>query len=365
MVSRRSSDIIFLAAAAFLAVFGLAMLSSASSVLGYEKFGGAYFFVKRQLLHGFLPGIVLFFLFLSVDYRNLKRHAKIFLFFSVGLLALVFIPGLGAVYNNARSWVSFGWFSFQPSEIVKLTFLIFLAAWFEARRGREVRDFMTGLFPFLAALGVIAGLIMLQPDMGTMGIILISSLVVYFVAGAPLAHIAGMGGLGVAAFFILIKVAPYRADRLTTFLHPELDPQGVGYQINQALLAIGSGGILGLGYGQSRQKFLYLPQAYGDSVFAVMAEEMGFIFLLFFFFALAVFFFRGVRIAARAPDIFGRLLATGIISWLAFQTLLNIGAMIGILPLTGVPLPFISYGGTALMTTLAAVGILGNISRHS
>ncbi len=365
MVSRRAPDIIFLASAAFLAVFGLAMLSSASSVLGYEKFGDGYFFIKRQLLHGFLPGIILFFLFLNLDYRNLKRFSKIALVFSVGLLVLVFIPGLGTVYNKARSWVSLGFFSFQPSEIVKLTFLIFLAAWFEARREREVRDFMTGLFPFLAALGVIAGLIMLQPDMGTMGIIFISSFVVYFAAGAPLAHIAGIGGLGIAAFFIMIKVAPYRVARFTTFLHPELDPQNIGYQINQALLAIGSGGILGLGYGQSRQKFLYLPQAYGDSIFAVMAEEMGFIFLLFFFFALAVFFFRGIRIARRAPDIFGRLLATGIISWLMFQALYNIGSMAGILPLTGIPLPFISYGGTALMTTLAAVGILGNISRHA
>ncbi|MEK7212043.1 MAG: putative peptidoglycan glycosyltransferase FtsW, partial [Patescibacteria group bacterium] len=316
-------------------------------------------------LHGFLPGIILFFLFLNLDYRNLKRFSKIALVFSVGLLVLVFIPGLGTVYNKARSWVSLGFFSFQPSEIVKLTFLIFLAAWFEARREREVRDFMTGLFPFLAALGVIAGLIMLQPDMGTMGIIFISSFVVYFAAGAPLAHIAGIGGLGIAAFFIMIKVAPYRVARFTTFLHPALDPQNIGYQINQALLAIGSGGILGLGYGQSRQKFLYLPQAYGDSIFAVMAEEMGFIFLLFFFFALAVFFFRGIRIARRAPDIFGRLLATGIISWLMFQALYNIGSMAGILPLTGIPLPFISYGGTALMTTLAAVGILGNISRHA
>lgn len=354
-----------MASAGFWVLFGLTILSFAGSVLGYEKFGDYYFFVKRQLLHGFLPGLILFFLLLKIDYRHLKRFAKYFLYFSIILLVLVFIPGLGMVYNASKSWVGIGGFSFQPSEIVKLTFLIYLAAWFEARRGGEVKNFYSGLVPFLFTLGVIIGLIMLEPDMGTMMIIALTAFAVYFAAGAPATHILGVGGAAAVLFFTLIKIAPYRAQRLTIFLHPELDPQGLGYQINQALLAIGSGGLLGLGLGQSRQKFLYLPEVAGDSIFAVMAEEMGFFFLLFFFFALAVFFFRGIKAARRAPDLFGRLLATGIVSWLIFQTLVNIGSMTGILPLTGVPLPFVSYGGTALMTSLAALGILGNISRHA
>jgi cell division protein FtsW len=365
MVFRKSPDIIFLAAAGFLTIFGLAMLTSASSVLGYQKFGDAYFFIKRQLLHGLLPGLALFFLFLKIDYRRLKYFATPFLAISLGFLILVLIPGIGTVYNGAKSWISIGFISFQPSEIVKLTFLIYLAAYFEARREREMRDFWTGLVPFLLVIGMLSALMMLEPDMGTMAVILISSFIVYFIAGAPVIHIVGVGGLGAALFFILIKIAPYRVMRLTTFLHPELDPQGVGYQINQALLAIGSGGLLGLGYGGSRQKFLYLPEPAGDSIFAIMAEEMGFLFLLIFFFALTVFFFRGIRIAKLAPDLFGRLLAAGIISWLMVQTLVNIGAMAGVAPLTGLPLPFVSYGGTALLTSLAAVGIMGNISRHS
>ena len=295
----------------------------------------------------------------------MKRYAKYFLYFSIALLILVFIPGLGMVYNSAKSWVGLGGFSFQPSEIVKLTFLIYLAAWLEARRESEVKNIYTGLLPFILTLGIIGGLIMLEPDMGTMMIIALMALTVYFSAGAPLGHIAGVLGAGAALFFLLIKIAPYRAMRFTIFLHPELDPRGLGYQINQALLAIGSGGILGLGYGHSRQKFLYLPEVAGDSIFAVMAEEMGFIFLLIFFAAFGVFLARGFRAAKRAPDLFGRLLAAGIVSWLLIQTLVNVGSMVGLLPLTGVPLPFVSYGGTALMTSLAALGILGNISRHA
>lgn len=354
-----------MAAAGFWVLFGLAILSSASSVLGYERYNDYYFFLKRQLLHGFLPGLVLFFLFFFIDYRHLKRYAKYLLYFSIALLILVFIPGVGAVYNSSRSWLNILGFSFQPAEVVKLTFIIYLAAWFEARRGGEVKNFYTGLLPFLVTLGVIVGLIMMQPDMGTMMIIAASAFAIYFVAGAPMSHIFGVGGAAGILFLLLIKIAPYRAARLTIFLHPELDPQGLGYQINQALLAIGSGGIFGLGLGQSRQKFMYLPEPAGDSVFAIMAEEMGFIFLLFFFAAVVVFVIRGIQAARRAPDLFGRLLATGIISWLVFQTLVNVGAMVGIMPLTGVPLPFVSYGGTALMSSLAALGILGNISRHS
>lgn len=365
MARQKKPDMILLAAAGFWVLFGLIMLSSASSVLGYERYGDYYYFLKRQLLHGFLPGLVLFFLFLYVDYRHLKRYAKYLLYFSIALLILVFIPGVGAVYNGSRSWLNIAGLSFQPSEVVKITFLVYLAAWFEARRGGEVKNVYTGLLPFLLTLGVIVGLIMMQPDMGTMMIIAASAFVVYFAAGAPISHILGVGGAAAALFILLIKIAPYRAARLTIFLHPELDPQGLGYQINQALLAIGSGGILGLGLGQSRQKFMYLPEPAGDSVFAIMAEEMGFVFLLFFFAALVVFFFRGINAAKRAPDLFGRLLATGIISWLLFQTLVNIGAMVGVMPLTGVPLPFVSYGGTALMSSLAALGILGNISRHT
>ena len=190
-------------------------------------------------------------------------------------------------------------------------------------------------------------------------------MVVYFVAGAPWKHLGWMAGGGLALFFILIKIAPYRAQRLTTFLNPELDPQGIGYHINQALLAIGSGGFFGLGLGHSRQKFNYLPEAAGDSIFAIIAEEMGFIFsvgLVLLFFALA---YQGIKIARGAPDAFGKLLSVGIITWIMFQAFVNIMAMLGLLPLTGITLPFISYGSTSLVTSLAAMGLLINISRQT
>lgn len=301
-----------------------------------------------------------------IDYRKLKKLALPFLAVSVILLLLVFIPGLGAGYGSAKSWINILGMSLQPSEIVKLTFLIYLAAWLGPKRGgREMQDTGTSFIPFIIVFGVIVLLMVLQPDIGTLSVIAIISLIVYFAAGAPLSHLGWITGGGIALFLLLIKIAPYRTARLVTFLHPELDPQGIGYQINQALLAIGSGGIFGLGLGLSRQKFQYLPEVAGDSIFAIIAEELGFIFIILFITALIFLAIRGFKIAKNAPDGFGRLLAIGITSWFVLQSFVNIGAMAGILPLTGIPLPFVSYGGTALTICLAAAGIMANISKYS
>jgi len=206
---------------------------------------------------------------------------------------------------------------------------------------------------------------MLQPDLGTMSVIIASAIAVYFIAGARWRHLAAIGVAGITLFWILIKSAPYRMARFTVFLNPELDPQGIGYQINQALLAIGSGGLFGRGLGKSIQKYNYLPEATGDSIFAIVAEELGFIRVLALI-ALFVFLtIRGFIIAKRAPDVFGKLVATGITAWIAFQAFINMAAMVALVPLTGIPLPFVSYGGTALLFTLAAVGILINISKYT
>jgi len=255
-------------------------------------------------------------------------------------------------------------FSLQPAEIVKLTFLFYLAAWLERRGSVGLRDTQAGLIPFVSVLGAIILLIALQPDVGTMAIIVAIAMVVYFVAGAPILHIAGLIVAGSGLLGLLVVLAPYRAARFTTFLYPELDPQGVGYHINQALLAIGSGGIFGLGYGASRQKFEYLPEVSGDSIFAVTAEEMGLIFCLLLVFLFLLFFRRAIKVALAAPDVFGKLVAVGIASWLTIQAFVNIGSMVSIMPMTGVTLPFISYGGTSLAISLAAVGVLLNISRY-
>jgi cell division protein FtsW len=234
----------------------------------------------------------------------------------------------------------------------------------EKRGEHELKELSSGLLPFMTVLGLIMLLLILQPDTGTMGVIVAMALAVYFVAGAPMKYFLTFGFLGSFMLWLLLKLSPYRAARFMTFLHPELDPQGIGYHINQALLAVGSGGILGRGYGHSLQKFQYLPEVAGDSIFAVLAEELGFILTTAFLVLYASMLLRGIRIAEEAPDAFGRYLAAGIMAWLGVQAFVNIGAMVGILPITGVPLPLVSYGGTALAVSLTAIGVVINISAH-
>lgn len=357
------TDYAFVGLTVILLALGLLFLSSASSVVGYQKFGDSYYYLKRQLMYGLLPGAVFYFFFSRLPYQKLKTWAIPAFIFSVAVLIAVFVPGLGFEYGGARRWLQLGSFLFQPSELVKLTFLIYLASWLESR-GEMVRTFKAGLVPFVLTATLVMGLIILQPDLGTTTVIAVSAVVVFFVAGAKLTHLAGVAVAGAGLLWLLIKISPYRAARFMVFLHPELDPQGIGYHINQALLAVGSGGWFGLGLGYSRQKHLYLPEVTGDSIFAIIAEEMGFVFTTLFLLVITAWFVRAFRIARFAPDDFGRLLGAGIIAWLGWQMSINIASMLGILPLTGVPLPFVSAGGTALATALAAVGILVNISKQ-
>ncbi|HSD12208.1 MAG TPA: putative lipid II flippase FtsW [Patescibacteria group bacterium] len=362
---RKRPDHVFLLLLGALLAFGFVMLTSSSGPLAYQRFDDPYWFVKHQLLSGFLPGAVLFVVLANVDYRRWRALAPYLLGSSVVLLLLVFLPGLAADWGTSKSWINIAGFSFQPVELVKLLFLLYLAALLERRGEDGVGDLRTGLVPFLTALGAIALLLMLQPDLGSLLVIAAIAFVAYFVAGAPWLHISGILVAGAGALVLLVKSAPYRAARLMTFLHPELDPQGVGYHINQAFLAIGSGGWFGLGLGHSRQKYLYLPEVAGDSVFAVIAEELGFIFVLAVLVLIAAFIMRMVRISREAPDAFGRYAAIGIAAWVFSQTLFNIGSMVGIMPITGLPLPFVSYGGSSLAVLLGAMGIMANISAHA
>lgn len=357
-------DYVFLALAGGWLLFGLVMLTSVSGPVAYQKFGDSYWYVKHQVFFGLLPGLLLMWLTSRIDYRVWRRYAAGFFGFSLVLLLAVFIPGLAADWSTSRSWISIGGFSLQPSEIVKLSLIVYLAALFERRVDGGIRETAAGLVPFLVSLGVVSLLIIRQPDLGSLMVIAAAATVVYFVAGASWRHLAGLTAGAAAFFFLVVKTVPYRSARLMTFLHPELDPLGVGYHINQAFLAIGSGGLFGLGLGHSRQKYLYLPEVVGDSIFAVMSEEIGYVLTLAVLALIGWFFWRGLDIAKRAPDDFGKLLASGIIGWVFFQTLFNIGSMIGLLPMTGLPLPFMSYGGTAMMVLLASVGLLVNISRH-
>jgi len=356
-------DKVFLITVVAIAVFGLVMLTSASGPVAYARFGDNFYYLKHQLLIGAIPGGIAFLAGALIPHELWKKFALPMLFISIMLLLLVFIPGIGADFGTfAKSWVVIGGISFQPAEFVKLTFLFYLAAWLE-KRGDDLKDIGSGLVPFLWVLGTIGMLIYLQPDLGTLSIIVSTAFVVYFVAGGPILHLAGLGLAGAGLFFAAVTMSPYRAARFMTFLHPELDPQGIGYQINQALLAVGSGGFFGRGYGHSLQKFQYLPEVIGDSIFAVVSEEMGFLFTALFVLLFGFFIMRGLKIAENADSKFGTYLAVGIIAWFGIQALVNVGAILGLMPLTGVPLPFLSYGGTSLVITLAASGVLLNISK--
>jgi cell division protein FtsW len=337
-------------------VVGVLMVYDASSAAAARDFGDKFYFLKDQIkwvglgLIGLLAGAVF-------PYKNYYKLSLFFLLGTIILLVLVFVPGLGVKLYGASRWIDLRLFTVQPSEIAKLTVVIYLAAWFAAKeKGR--------LTAFLLLLGIIAGLVMLQPDMGTAMILTITGLVLYFLSGAPLRHFAALIPLGVLAVAALIKIAPYRLRRLATFLDSSVDPLGASYHLRQALIAIGSGGLTGLGLGNSRQKYSYLPEANTDSIFAIIGEELGFLGSAVILLALGFILFSGFKIAASCKDRFGQLLAAGITAWLTVQTIVNIGAMLGLLPLTGVPLPFISYGGSALVVELTGVGILLNIDKH-
>jgi cell division protein FtsW len=346
-----------------LIILGLVLISSASVVVSYTLFGISTYYLRRQLVAAFI-GLVVWIICQNISYHFWKKLAFPALAITILLLIAVFIPGLGFAYGGAQRWIDFRLFSLQPAEICKLTFILYLALWLE-KKGEGIKSFAYGFLPFIVISLFIAGLIIAQPDMGTMFIIIMIGALMFFTAGARIIHVVlGFGG-GFFLLWSLIKIAPYRLARITTWLNPYSDTRGISYHINQALLAIGSGGLLGLGFGLSRQKYNYLPEVVGDSIFAIIAEELGFlrsIFIIILFLFLA---YRGFKIAQKAPDVFGRLVATGITSWFAFQAIINIGAMLSLLPLTGLPLPFISYGGSALVISLAAVGILMNISKQT
>lgn len=359
----KGTDYVLLLYFGILLAFGLLALSSASVAVGMQRFGSPYYFFKHQILYGLFPGILLFFVFLNVNLNTLKKAKTILYFFSLILLALVFVPGIGASYGmGARSWINIFGFSFQPGEIVKLTLLIFLATYL-AEIGKNLQNFKAGFLPALGLFMLPILLDAVQPDTGTAAILLGICFAMLFFAQAKLSHLSLLVAGAAVALVILVMLAPYRMNRLTTFMHPELDPQGKGYQINQAFLAIGSGGLFGLGLGQSRQKFEYLPEVHADSIYAIISEEMGFVVSTALIILIVLIVHRCLKLAKNTPDKFSQLTVCGILSWFFIQSTLNIGAIIGLLPLTGVPLPFVSHGGTALMVNMAAVGLLLNISR--
>ncbi len=346
-----------------LCLFGIVMIYSASSVISQEDFNNTYYFALHQA-RPLAVGLILMIGAYFVDYRFWRKIALPLFLANLVLLILVFLPGIGREYGGAHRWIGIGSFIIQPTEIVKLTFLIYFASWLE-KKGENIRHFSSGFVPFIVLMLVLGFLIMSQPDLGTLSVIAVTSMLIYFISGARYTHL----GIAIAAaaiiLFILIKVEPYRMQRFLVFLNPSEQTLGAAYQINQALLAIGSGGWWGLGFGQSKQKYLYLPQPHSDSIFAIIAEELGFIRAGLVLAAYVFIGYRGLKIAHEAPDNFAKYLAAGITIWLVVQAFINIGAMLNILPLTGIPLPFVSYGGSSLIFSLIGVGILLNISKHA
>ena len=347
-----------------LVAVGLFIVASASSGLSMKRFGTPYYFFIHQLVAGAGIGIFLLFGAQHIPYKYWKSFAPFFLIASIFLMALLFVPTFGITHGGAVRWLDFGLFSFQPSEILKFSFLLYLASWLAAKK-KEVRTMSFGLVPFLLMIAFSGAFLIFEPDVGTLGVLSLTSAFLFFLGGGRLSHLVIVMLLGVLLLGMLIYAEPYRFSRFAVFLNPSLDRQGIGYQLNQALVAIGSGGIGGKGFGFSFQKLHLLPEPAGDSVFAIVAEESGFVGSLVLLFLFLLFFWRGMLIAQRSRDTFAKLLASGITLLIFIQVVINTGSLLGLLPLTGIPLPFVSYGGTNLAVHLALVGVLLNISKYT
>ncbi|MEK7141115.1 MAG: putative lipid II flippase FtsW [Patescibacteria group bacterium] len=340
----------------FLSFFGVLMVYDSSVAIAIRDFGNQYYYAREQLKWLGI-GIVAMVVLSRIDYHIWYRFALPAIIGVMVLLMAVFIPGFGVRALGAHRWLNFGVFILQPAEAAKLVLIIYLAAWLSVKEKKRFGA-------FLLLTGIIFGLVMLEPDLGTAVIIAGTALVMYFLSGAPIKHFAFLLPLVIVGVVVLAISSPYRFRRLTTYFNPESDPLGASYQIRQVLISLGSGGLTGIGIGKSRQKYEYLPEANTDSIFAIIGEETGFVGTTFIAGAFAFFVWRVFWIAARAVDPFGKLLASGIASLIGIQSILNIGAMSALVPLTGIPLPFISYGGSSLVILLAASGIVLNISRQ-
>ncbi|WP_099157995.1 stage V sporulation protein E [Virgibacillus ndiopensis] len=346
-----------------LIIVGGVMVYSSSYVWAEYKYGDMFYYLKRQLLFTG-AGIIAMFFIMIIPYGTWKKYAKIILLSCFILLLLVLIPGVGMTRGGAQSWIGVGAFSIQPSEFMKLGLIIFLSVYLASNQ-KYITSLRKGFIPSLLLVFTAFGLIMLQPDLGTGVVLVLTCMVLIYTAGARLSHFFGLAFFGLVGFLFLIISAPYRIARITAFLNPWEDPLGDGFQIIQSLYAIGPGGLMGLGLGESLQKYFYLPEPQTDFIFAIIGEELGFIGGTFVLILFALLFWRGIKISLGAPDQFGRFLALGIVSMLTIQVMINISVVIGLIPVTGITLPFLSYGGSSLTLTLCSVGILLNISRYS
>jgi cell division protein FtsW len=349
---------------ALLVGLGLVAVYSASMAIGLSDFNNVNYFITRQAVGAVIGAILMLFL-ARLDYHKLKRSSPLIMLTALITLGIVLVPHVGVTNNGANRWIALGPLpAIEPSEFTKLALVIYIAAWLSSKK-EQVRRVSLGVIPFVLMVGIVGGLIMLEPDFGTALVIVLTTWTMFFVAGASLRHLFTLALSALAAGLIMIAVGGYRSSRFLSFLDPEKDPAGKGFHILQLLIALGSGGLHGLGIGASRQKFFYVPGAHTDGIFAIIGEETGFIGASIVIFLFAVLIYRGFVATLNAPDEFGSLLAIGITSWVAYQAIINIGGITRSIPLTGIPLPLMSYGGSALMSIMAALGVLLSVSRFS
>jgi len=347
--------------AVILICIGTVMIYSASSIYALERYNDGTFFLKRHLVFLFI-GIVLAFFSMSLDYKILRKWIKPALIVSFLLLILVLVPGIGREVAGARRWFRFKFISFQPSEFVNLVMIVYLAD-FIARKTKYTSSFWRGFVPPMSILGVCSLLILMQPDLGTVIALGTAALIMLFLAGSKLSYLLSVILGGLPLLGILILSVPYRRMRILSFLNPWLDPKGSGFQIIQSQVALGSGGIFGVGLGRSRQKLFYLPAAHTDFIFSIIGEELGLLGTIGVITLFIIFIRQGSKIIKNAPDKFGHFLACGLVTMISLKALINIGVSAGMLPTKGLPLPFISYGGSSFVFDLVSVGLLLNIAR--
>ena len=362
MNKNKFDKLLFIAIIA-ISIFGIIMIYSASSIWANYKFHDSFKFVKSQSLF-FILGLIAMLILAKMDYHFWEKKANFILFSCLLLLILVLIPGIGSIRNGSRSWFGFGGLGIQPSEFAKIGLIIFVAKYL-ANNERIIKDIKKGVLPLLSIIALFFFLIMLEPDFGTAMVIILTLIIMIFISGVKVSFFLKIGFLGLLGIVGLIIIAPYRMLRIVSFLNPWSDPLGSGYQIIQSLYAIGPGGLLGQGFLQSRQKQFYLPEPQTDFIFSIISEEFGFLGILIVTFFLAFITYRIIKTSLKAKDLFAKYLAFGLGIGIIVQALLNIAVVIGLIPVTGVTLPFLSYGGSSLLVSMASIGIILNISRNS
>lgn len=355
-------DIILLLVTLILVTFGTVMIYSSSSVIAAARFGDGYFFIKKQILF-VVVGLGVMITLSRMPYYYLRKVAYFSMLFSVALLSLLLIRGLGTRVGGATRWLDLGVFSFQVTELVKISFVLFLAH-FLTKKEEHIKEFNRGFLPPLIITTIIILLILMQPDFGTAMIMAMILIFVLYLAGSRILHLASLAALLIPAGTMLVMYKGYRLDRFLSFLDPWKDPTNSGFQIIQSFLSFGSGGVLGVGLGNSMQKLFYLPEPHTDFILSVIGEESGFIGITIIILLFVILILRGFMISYNAPDLFGTLLASGLTIIIALGAFINMAAVMGLIPTKGLVLPFLSYGGTSLIMTLATVGVLLNISSH-